>query len=168
MPAAVPVPPCKLPVDPGWGAWLFGQLVIFYSVRRRLKSTWKLFKWYSCLSGWHSSWSFEAKASFGGGEKNQKVTIKRSVTLQGTELFGMPAARDGELPATASCTLCRPCPGPGWTLKSCLRKVWEFQLFGVSFWNCSPKVQAVWKIVLQTAPLQPFLPREKIKLFSSV
>lgn len=41
MPAAVPMPRCKLPTDPGRGAWLFGQPVI--SLSRSLKSTWKTF-----------------------------------------------------------------------------------------------------------------------------
>lgn len=41
MPAAMPMSPCKLPTDPGRGAWLFGQPVI--SLSRSLKSAWKTF-----------------------------------------------------------------------------------------------------------------------------
>lgn len=140
----------------------FGATCYFFSLRGRLKSTWKLFKWNSCLSGCHSSWSFETDAFF---EKKKINGDHRSVTLQGTELFGMPAVRGGLLPAPASCMLCNPCLGPGWPFKSCLRKVWEFGLFGVSFWNCSPEAWAVWKTGLQSTPCN--LPCQERKLNSS-
>lgn len=70
------------------------------------------FKWNSCISVCQHRCSFEAGAPF-GGKKKKKSDHKRSVTLQGTELFRMPATRDGELPVPVSCVICSPCLGPG-------------------------------------------------------
>lgn len=89
------------------------------------------FKWNSCMSGCQDSCSFEAEAPF--GEKKKILTIKRSVTIQGTELFGMPAARDGELLIPVSCVIFTPCLGTGWTPKSHWCEVWEFNCLGFIF-----------------------------------
>lgn len=91
----------------------------------------------------------------------QKLTIKRSGTIQSTELFRIPSARDGELCVPASCTLTVPAWGQAGHSNPAVRMliVWGFFL---------PKGQNCLKNRASDYSLKPFLPRKKIKPFSVV
>lgn len=138
----------------------FGATCYFFSLRGRLKSTWKLFKWNSCLSGCHGSWSFETDAFF----EKKKNKWWPQVSNPSRHRAVWDASSEGWI-AACSCLLhaLQSLPGARLAAQILLTESVRIWIIWGFFLKLFPRGPSCLKNRTSKYTLQPALPREKIK-----